>query len=168
MDNLRNDLVVIVAGYKDEMKRFIQSNPGLASRFISEMEFDDYTDDELAQIFAKTAEKVSFHVDQGASAAARHYLQCQRKTRGREFGNGREVRNLWEATLRRQAMRLVSERKEKRDIVPSLARIVAEDIPPAARGPWPDAGSATHAGNVSSREEPKRQPGTDPHGTKEE
>lgn len=107
MEDHRDDLVVIVAGYPNEMKRFVNSNPGLKSRFKRFVHFPDYEADELDAIFLKMLETSHFQPND----AARHF--CQRafdrlyRQRGEHFGNGRTVRNIFEHMLTFQANRLV-------------------------------------------------------------
>ncbi len=106
MEDHRDDLVVIVAGYGDEMARFISSNPGLPSRFPRTIHFPDYSTGELVTIFKGMCEHDRYQPSANAVDALRQYLTGLPRTR--EFGNGRLVRNLFEAALARQASRIVS------------------------------------------------------------
>ncbi|MEA3078158.1 MAG: hypothetical protein QOF60_3066 [Actinomycetota bacterium] len=106
IEDHRDEIVVIAAGYPDEMHEFIESNPGLRSRFPKTIHFPDYTTDELVSIFGSMCEKASYTCPVAASAAARSYLDAQVRDKG--FGNGRLVRNLFEATMAHQASRLVA------------------------------------------------------------
>ena len=105
MEDHREDLVVIAAGYPDEMADFIGANPGLSSRFPKTIHFPDYTSDELIGIFDGFCAKGRYTLADDARAAARTAIE--RSPRGKGFGNGRMVRNLFEASLVRQAGRIV-------------------------------------------------------------
>lgn len=129
MSDRSRDFVVIVAGYPQEMEEFIQANPGLRSRFTSWMEFPDYDDDELGRIFRIQAEQGGFTIDEPTEEAARSVLRGIRLARGREFGNAREARTLWERTLRRQGARLSERKRAGGDIDGELMSIVAADVP---------------------------------------
>lgn len=123
MEDNREDLIVIVAGYTDLMKDFIASNPGLASRFNRYMEFPDYTPEEMLGIFDMRAKKAGYRTDEGAREALRDILQ---KAAGeKDFGNARGVRNLFEKAVSRQADRLAHEKNIGRD---DLMLLVREDI----------------------------------------
>lgn len=106
MEDDRDRLVVILAGYTDEMRKFIDSNPGLQSRFNRYIEFPDYTADELAQIFLLTAERSQYSCDGDVRASLRDVMQRAVETKDKNFGNGRFVRNLFESAIQRQAVRL--------------------------------------------------------------
>ena len=106
MEDDRDRLVVILAGYTDEMRKFIDSNPGLQSRFNRCIEFPDYTADELAQIFLLTAERSQYVCDGDVRASLRDVMQKAVETKNKNFGNGRFVRNLFESAIQRQAVRL--------------------------------------------------------------
>ena len=106
MEDHRDQLVVIVAGYGEEMAQFISSNPGLPSRFPRTIRFPDYSTDELLSIFTGMCERDRYETSADALDGLRRYLA--RLPRTREFGNGRLVRNLFEAALARQASRVVA------------------------------------------------------------
>jgi hypothetical protein len=99
-------VVVIMAGYPDEMALLVASNPGLESRFPRTIVFPDYTTDELVQIFAQIAAENGYRPTVAASAAVRAWVDAQPRDRG--FGNARAVRNLFEATIARHAVRVVA------------------------------------------------------------
>jgi hypothetical protein len=105
MEDHRDRLVVIVAGYPDEMARFVGSNPGLASRFPRSIHFPDYTDDELVTIAEGMAVGHGYRFDDAARTRLREHLA--QTTRGKSFGNARLVRNLFEAAVARHASRVV-------------------------------------------------------------
>ena len=106
MENNRDDLVVILAGYPDEMRTFINANAGLQARFTKFIEFDDYSMDEMMEILAGMCEKEQYILTDGAFEQARKIMQRGRELGGKNFGNGRYVRNVYEAAVLRSAIRL--------------------------------------------------------------
>lgn len=106
MEDNRDNLVVIVAGYTREMKDFIDSNPGLQSRFTRYINFPDYSADELFDIFMTRVNKYSYKLDADAERYLRDNLKQTVATKSKNFGNGRYVRNLFEKTISNQANRL--------------------------------------------------------------
>ena len=96
MEDNRDDLIVIVAGYEDLMEDFINSNPGLASRFNRYFIFEDYTSGELFDIFKSQCDKNMYTLDPGADEFAAEYFKSMYENRGENFGNGRDVRNFFE------------------------------------------------------------------------
>lgn len=127
MEDNRDRLAVIVAGYTEEMDEFIKSNPGLRSRFKTFIEFPDYGPDELMQIFKKICTENSYTLTKDAQTQASAYLECLHSNKGRDFGNGRSVRNLFEECLSLHAGRL-SEQEEYS--ATDLMILHQEDIPP--------------------------------------
>ena len=113
MEDHRLDLVVIVAGYPDPMARFIAQNPGLASRFTTTIEFDDYTDDELMAILTSIATDSDYDLTDEARRRVRMTLEATPRTP--VFGNGRFSRNLFEHAVGRHAWRLRDAKEPTRD-----------------------------------------------------
>lgn len=107
MEDNRDDLVVIVAGYDALMERFIRSNPGLESRFNRYLHFDDYTTDEMLEILNMQLKKNSYALDEQAAVAARAYIEAA-NIHSISFGNARGVRNIFERTLVAQSNRLAA------------------------------------------------------------
>jgi probable Rubsico expression protein CbbX len=104
MENQRDDLVVILAGYKDRMDTFFQSNPGMNSRIAHHIEFPDYAEDELAKIAHHMLEFQNYKLDEEAQLAFERYLQLRKQQP--HFANARSVRNALERARLRQASRL--------------------------------------------------------------
>ncbi|MEB3355606.1 MAG: AAA family ATPase [Synechococcales bacterium] len=127
MEDHRDRLVVIVAGYTDEMSTFIESNPGLKSRFNRYIYFDDYEPEDLLQIFAKFCKDSHFHLKEATHDELRYLFQHLYETRDRTFGNGRLVRNLFEKIVETQANRLASIAMMTDE---TLTTILPEDITP--------------------------------------
>lgn len=115
MENNRDDIMVIAAGYHQEMLRFIDANPGLRSRFTRFIDFPDYSKSELEQIFLGMASASSFQFKDDAKTKLPHLIEQVHRKRRKGFGNAREVRNLFEATLTRQASRLADLATRTRD-----------------------------------------------------
>lgn len=112
MEDNRDDLIVILAGYPREMEEFLETNPGLSSRFPIKVHFDDYTLDELIEIAELMLEEREYELSQTAESKLYKILAKKRQKSGSERGNARTVRNLIERAIRVQAMRVV----EKEDI----------------------------------------------------
>lgn len=109
MEDQRDRLVVIVAGYEDEMKRFVNSNPGLQSRFAKYIHFPDYTADELTKIFVAMASAQDYTCSKAALPAVRVRMAAAASEGGRSSGNARFVRNLFASTKERMAMRVMAD-----------------------------------------------------------
>ncbi|MGX5538351.1 AAA family ATPase [Bacillus wiedmannii] len=107
MEDYREELIVIVAGYPDKMLSFIQSNPGLESRFNKYIQFDDYLPQELVQIFEMMCVEQNYCVDQEALDKVYTYAKKQFTNRNDNFSNARLMRNVFEQTITNQANRLV-------------------------------------------------------------
>ena len=106
MEDDRDRLIVIVAGYPEEMKKFIDSNPGLSSRFTRYISFPDYTAPELADMFRMYARKSHYTLSPEMDKYLNAAMAYLTKNRDRNFGNGRYVRNLFEKAVEHQAGRL--------------------------------------------------------------
>ena len=106
MEDYRDRLVVIIAGYKDEMQRFIDSNPGLQSRFNRYIDFPDYSGAELADIFKMYMKKNQYTLAPGAEEYLRQQFNEAVAHKDRNFGNARFARNVFEKSIQEQANRL--------------------------------------------------------------
>lgn len=125
MEDHRDDFIVIVAGYATLMPRFIDSNPGLKSRFNKYLYFADYNGEELYQIFQDRVKRNDYQLDEKAAEAVREHLQELYEDRDSNFGNARDVRNLFEKIVANQADRVAGlETPSDEDIV----TITAEDL----------------------------------------
>ncbi|MBQ6974696.1 MAG: AAA family ATPase [Oscillospiraceae bacterium] len=124
MEDHRDDLVVIVAGYTELMDRFIHSNPGLESRFNRFLEFADYTTDELVAIFRMQCKKGCYTLDEGVEDLVRDYI-AEENADSDSFGNARGVRNIFEHILVAQNNRLAAMEKVTKE---DLMKITEEDI----------------------------------------
>lgn len=129
MEDHRDDLVVIVAGYDGLMDDFIHSNPGLESRFNRFLHFADYSVKEMMEIFQQQCKKGCYELDEDARALAETFIR-EENDNAISFGNARGVRNLFEQILVHQANRLAGQDTVSRE---DLMRITAEDVQ-AARG----------------------------------
>jgi probable Rubsico expression protein CbbX len=108
MENQRDDLVVIVAGYKDRMERFFRSNPGLSSRIAHHIDFPDYTSPELLAIAHLMLERMQYGLNPEAEVALREYIERRREQP--HFANARSIRNALDRARLRQASRLLAQK----------------------------------------------------------
>jgi stage V sporulation protein K len=133
MEDFRHRLVVIVAGYPRLMHRFLDSNPGLRSRFAREIAFPDYSTDELVEISSKFLAENEYVLGEGGENALRSTLASAQ--RGEGFGNARYVRTLFEQALNQQALRLAGVRGAELEQLSSddLTTLEAGDVLAAAR-----------------------------------
>jgi len=117
MEDEREDFVVIVAGYDDLMPGFISSNPGLESRFNKYFYFKDYTGEQLWEIFKGYLKRGDYEISDGGAKAMREHLDYLFENRDQNFGNARDVRNIFEKLVAVQANRVVDiENPDDRDI----------------------------------------------------
>ncbi len=123
MEDHRDDLVVIVAGYTELMDRFIHSNPGLESRFNRFLEFEDYTTEQMVAIFKMQCKKGCYVLAQGTEELVRDFIA--EESADDSFGNARGVRNLFEHILVAQNNRLAKLEKVTRD---DLMQIMPDDV----------------------------------------
>jgi len=128
MENHRDDLVVILAGYKDRMDTFFQSNPGMSSRIAHHIDFPDYSEDELSLIAGKMVEGMNYRLDADAENAMADYIHLRRQQP--HFANARSIRNALDRARLRQANRIFREAMAGKATVNAeqLSTIAAEDI----------------------------------------
>ena len=157
MEDRRDDLVLIVAGYPDPMAIFIAQNPGLASRFRTTIEFADYTDEELVRILEEMAKAADYDLD---DACVERFTAILAATpRGPIFGNGRFARNCLEAAIGRHAWRL---RDVAEPTLEELRKLVPADFEEAAAENEPSpAIPEQQASSPSSSEGDVEQPAED-------
>lgn len=134
MEDYRDRLVVIAAGYSSEMRKFVESNPGLKSRFSRFVEFPSYDGDELFSIFKHMVEEGSYRLDEDAGVEARKHITWMSKTADETFGNARAVRQFFESILPIQAERVafLPNMTELSDA--DLLTITVDDVRAAAEG----------------------------------
>ena len=125
MEDHRADLIVIVAGYPELMNDFIHANPGLESRFNKYFYFEDYTGEELMRIFSSMCDKNGYAPDGECQAYATDLFNRLYQERDENFGNARDVRNLFERSIARQADRVAALTAPTRD---DLMTLTAEDL----------------------------------------
>ncbi|MGQ0434971.1 MAG: AAA family ATPase [Microthrixaceae bacterium] len=130
IEDRRERIVVVMAGYPAEMSELIASNPGLRSRFPKMIEFPDYSTNELLAIIDGLGDRGGYHLDASAQEATRRWLDAVPRDKG--FGNGRTARNLFEHAVAAQATRLV-ELPQPTD--EQLTTLTAADIPAPGAGP---------------------------------
>lgn len=125
MEDKRNDLIVIVAGYDDLMRKFIKSNPGLESRFNRFIHFDDYKPDQMYEIFEGICQKGAYVLTEDAADIVKKYLTTMYNGRDESFANGRSVRNFFESLITKQAGRIATSGIVTKE---ALSTITKEDI----------------------------------------
>lgn len=126
MEDHRDDLIVVVAGYTEKMQQFLDSNPGLRSRFNRHVHFDDYDANQLIDIFKTFCRKADFKLTPVAEQELARIFAILTASRDETFGNARLARNLFEAAISRQANRIVALAHIDKDV---LSTIDAADIP---------------------------------------
>lgn len=125
MEDHRENLVIIVAGYKEEMSRFIESNPGLKSRFARSIHFDDYSPSELAEIFKVRCEQHGY-LFSNKTLESVHHLVSQFEAQIGKLGNGRFMRNIFDRCVANQCNRLAVLAKPSKD---DLKTFLPSDVP---------------------------------------
>jgi probable Rubsico expression protein CbbX len=125
MENHRDDLVVVVAGYKDRMEQFLRSNPGLSSRMAHHIDFPDYTSQELLAIARLMLQQMQYTLSEEAESALRDYIERRRAQPN--FANARSIRNALDRARLRQASRLWTHRGKTLS-ARDLMTIEADDI----------------------------------------
>lgn len=128
LEDDRGKFICIVAGYTKEMHQFIDSNPGMKSRFNKTIHFEDYKPEELTQIFLNLARKNNFVVNPPTEQALLHHLEHSYATRNHNFGNAREVRSLFDMATTNQSKRLVSIMNDPSFQQEMMFELTTEDI----------------------------------------
>ena len=131
LEDDRGKFICIVAGYTDNMHDFIDTNPGLKSRFTQTIHFEDYTPDELTQIFINLAKAKNFTVDEESQAAVHRQFEQLYLRRDKNFGNAREARRIFDAAIERQSQRLMNQMGSADFKEDDMYRITAADLPMA-------------------------------------
>lgn len=125
MEDHRDELIVVVAGYDGPMEKFINSNPGLQSRFNKYFYFPDYNGEQLLYIFKGQCKKNGYALTEEAEAEAKAMFEELYENRGENFGNGRDVRNVFEDTVVRQSNRVAALDAPTKD---DLMQFLPEDL----------------------------------------
>lgn len=131
LEDDRGKFICIVAGYTDQMHEFIDSNPGLKSRFTQTIHFDDYTPDELTDIFLHLAKGKNFTIDDTTRAAIHRQFEQLYLRRDKNFGNAREARRIFDETVERQSQRLVTLMNDSGFKENDMFGLIPEDLPMA-------------------------------------
>jgi len=126
IEDHRDDFIVVVAGYTEPMKRFLDSNPGLRSRFNRFIQFDDYTREELFQILERQCDEHGYRLSDSSTEYARGLFARMHESRGPDFANGRAVRNVFEQALAMHANRVGPLRDPSDEV---LSTLQVEDFP---------------------------------------
>ena len=131
LEDDRGKFICIVAGYTDQMHDFIDTNPGLKSRFTQTIHFDDYTPDELTQIFLNLAAGKKFTVDDTMRDAVHRQFEQLYLRRDKNFGNAREARKIFNEAVEKQSQRLVSQMNDPSFTETDMYRLIPDDLPMA-------------------------------------
>ena len=131
LEDDRGKFICIVAGYTDQMHDFIDTNPGLKSRFTQTIHFDDYTPDELTQIFLNLAKGKNFTIDEETEAAIHREFEQLYLRRDKNFGNAREARRIFDGAVERQSQRLVKLMSAPGFQEADMYKLTKEDLPMA-------------------------------------
>jgi len=129
MEDERDELVVIAAGYPEPMERFISANPGLESRFGKYFHFEDYNGEQLFEIFKSQCKKNQYEPDAGAAAYAQKLFSELYENRDENFGNARDVRNIFEKAVARHSDRVAAMEAPTRE---DLLTLIESDLYPEA------------------------------------
>jgi len=117
MEDYREQLIVIVAGYPEPMNKFLDINPGFRSRFNKILFFEDYTTEELMKILEEMERKFDYHIENETKQLVRKRVQDKLQVRTKDFANARAVRNYLEAAILKQSQRLVQQEQiQKQDL----------------------------------------------------
>ena len=128
LEDDRGKFICIVAGYTDNMHDFIDTNPGLKSRFTQTIHFEDYTPDELTQIFINLASGKKFTVDEETRGAIHRQFEQLYLRRDKNFGNAREARRIFDQAVERQSQRLITEMNNPNFTNEDMYRITVADL----------------------------------------
>ena len=128
LEDDRGKFICIVAGYTDNMHDFIDTNPGLKSRFTQTIHFEDYTPDELTQIFINLASGKKFTVDEETRSAIHRQFEQLYLRRDKNFGNAREARRIFDQAVERQSQRLITEMNNPNFTNEDMYRITVADL----------------------------------------
>ena len=131
LEDDRGKFICIVAGYTDQMHDFIDTNPGLKSRFTQTIHFDDYTPDELTEIFLHLAEGKNFTIDDDTRAAIHRQFEQLYLRRDKNFGNAREARRIFNEAVERQSQRLVKLMNDPNFQEKDMYSLTKDDLPMA-------------------------------------
>ena len=131
LEDDRGKFICIVAGYTDQMHDFIDTNPGLKSRFTQTIHFDDYTPDELTQIFLNLAAGKKFTVDDNTKASIHRQFEQLYLRRDKNFGNAREARRIFNEAVEKQSQRLVTQMNDPNFKEEDMYRLTTADLPMA-------------------------------------
>lgn len=128
LEDDRGKFICIVAGYTDQMHNFIDSNPGLKSRFTQTIHFDDYTPDELTQIFVNLADKKKFTIDDATQQVLHRQFESLYLRRDKNFGNAREARRIFDEAVEHQSKRLMERMGDNSLTEADMYALTIEDI----------------------------------------
>ncbi len=129
LEDDRGKFICIVAGYTDQMHDFIDTNPGLKSRFTQTIHFDDYTPDELTEIFLNLAKGKNFTIDEDTRAAIHRQFEQLYLRRDKNFGNAREARRIFNEAVERQSQRLVKLMNDPNFTERDMYSLTKDDLP---------------------------------------
>ena len=125
MEDHRDDLIVIVAGYTELMGAFLDSNPGLRSRFNKQFEFPDYNSSELMEIFERMCSSNNYVLSDDARVLASQIFMRMVANKGKDFGNARDVRNYFERVISKQATRIVNMSSPSKE---EIQQLIVDDL----------------------------------------